>query len=352
LSRPARFDDGVGAWVLSSHADVLAALRDPRLATAGDEPATGVHAGIAPGTDPTQAHSVDRVAAAAVREQGRFRQPEMARTAREIVAALHRESQVDLVAEFARPWALALAGAMTGVSGEALASLSGYASVVFLGAAHATSADASSEAREAVGEIAARLPSEGGALRVQLFVAVTQTLPHVLASVWLALLDDPEATRILRAADGVGADAVRELLRHAAPARAVFRQAREDVRIGEAHVRAGDAVVLRLDAANHDPARFVDPDRLDFDRTQAHLAFGHGTHACPGVPLLRTAVAVTTEALLRGTADVQPSGPVRWIDGFAIRAPAALPVRLSDRPRRADVPSPTDRPHDPADVTR
>jgi cytochrome P450 len=327
--RPAWFDAEHGAWTLSTHADVLFALREARLASAGDVCPDGARPEGAGETAAPQGQSADRRAAAQMRHEGRSRRDEMARTARERVAALSRDAPVDLIADFARPWALTLAGAMAGVSGEALIALSDQARIVFLGAAHATTAEAPSETATAVGELAARLPAGGGALRVQAFVAVTQTLPHVLGSVWLSLLDDSTASRALRDAPVVAAAAVQELLRHAGPSRAVFRRARADVRIGEAHIRAGDAVVLRLDAANRDPARFADPDRLDFEREGAHLAFGHGTHRCPGAALVRTAVAVTTDALLRGTDDVQPDGPVRWIDGFAIRAPDALPARVT-----------------------
>ena len=84
-----------------------------------------------------------------------------------------------------------------------------------------------------------------------------------------------------------------------------------------------------LSAANHDPAQFPEPGRLDVRRdATGHLAFGRGAHSCPGAPLIRMAVAVATDALLRMTSAIEPVGEVEWIGGFAIRAPASLPVVL------------------------
>ena len=99
--------------------------------------------------------------------------------------------------------------------------------------------------------------------------------------------------------------------------------------IGRASVAPGDRVILMLSAANHDPAQFPEPGRLDVRRDAAgHLAFGRGAHSCSGAPLIRMAVAVATDALLSMTSAVEPVGEVEWIGGFAIRAPASLPVVL------------------------
>ena len=85
-------------------------------------------------------------------------------------------------------------------------------------------------------------------------------------------------------------------------------------------------MVLLLAAANQDPARFDDPDRLSFDRRDAaHLAFSRGAHFCSGAAFIRAAVASVTQALL----DTLAQGVARevaWIDGFAIRGVESLIV--------------------------
>jgi cytochrome P450 len=168
---------------------------------------------------------------------------------------------------------------------------------------------------------------------VQTYVAISQTLPCFLAGAWLELFRSPHEADRLRAQPELMPRAVDELLRHASPARAVFRRALAGLSIARANIAPGDRVVLMISAANHDPARFPEPDRLDLSRDAAgHLAFGRGAHSCPGAPLIRLAVAVATDALLRLTSAVELAGEVEWTGGFAIRSPASLPIVLRREP--------------------
>jgi pentalenolactone synthase len=66
------------------------------------------------------------------------------------------------------------------------------------------------------------------------------------------------------------------------------RYARTDLEIDNFAIRAWDLVLLDIGAGNHDPAAFIDPDRLDIARpSSAHLTFGYGARYCIGAPLAR-----------------------------------------------------------------
>ena len=237
---------------------------------------------------------------------------------------------VDLVAAFAQPWSATLAARATGAPLADEKRLERLAREVFLAAAHAT--DSEPRPGAAVTELARSLPRT--AASVQTYVALSQTLPCFLAGAWLELFRRSDEADRLRAQPELMPKAVEELLRHASPARAVFRRALAGVSIGRACVAPGDRVILMLSAANHDPARFPEPGRLDVRRDAAgHLAFGGGPHSCPGAPLIRMAVAVATDALLRVTSATELVGEPEWIGGFAIRAPASLPAVLRPEPR-------------------
>jgi cytochrome P450 len=316
------FDPARRAWILSSHDDVSAALREPRLAAVDSQDRSGVH--LAAREAVAHSLSADRLAA----WRAGFE-----RSAHEMAAGLPADRRVDLVASFAGPWSLKLAVTVTGASSVDAAELARLAREVFLAAASGADRETRPEAHAAAAELARRLPAASAAIHVQTFVALSQTLPHLLAGAWHGLFGNPAAVLRLRAEPGLIPRAVEELLRHAGPSRAVFRRALAEVRIGCAEIGSGDRVVLMLAAANHDSARFANPDHVDFCRgTAEHLAFGAGVHSCSGARLTRIAVAVGTEALLRTTDAVELTGPVEWMNGFAIRAPASLPAVLRRRP--------------------
>lgn len=98
---------------------------------------------------------------------------------------------------------------------------------------------------------------------------------------WQALVDNPALIP----------NAVEELLRATASGGGVGgipRYARADFDIDGIAIHAGDLVLLDTGAANHDPATFADPRRVDIARRPvAHLTFGHGAHYCIGAPLAR-----------------------------------------------------------------
>jgi cytochrome P450 len=319
----ARFDVAHRAWILTNYADVSTALREPRLSV--------------PGTsgDAHTAHLAVREAGATALSPARLAawRADLELSARQLAESLSAGLPLDLVRAFAEPWSLALAATATGVSPTDAARLAPLAREVFLAAARSTDFGQEPGAQAAAARLAQGLPGTGASVSVQSFVALTQTLPCVLANAWLELSRNPAETLRLRTSPELLPLAIEELLRYAGPARAVFREANAEVTIGRATILPGARVILMLSAANRDPAQFPDPDRLDLGRgASGHLAFGRGVHLCSGAPLIRMAAAVATDALLQTTTSLELAGQVDWIGGFAIRAVASLPVVLRREP--------------------
>ncbi|MGH7616758.1 MAG: cytochrome P450 [Gemmatimonadaceae bacterium] len=311
----ARYDASLGAWVLTRYADVVAALADSRLAVGeGDDDG---------------AHTLVREAARAAlpRDHAAAWRTTLETSARSLIATLPRDDTVDLARDLADPWSLSLALAATSASPHDASHLAGLAREVFVAAAHATSTDVSEPSVAASRALAVAF---GGApAGVQTFVALSQTLPRALSSAWLMLIQHPGETARLRSAPESMPRAVDELLRLTGPSRAVFRQARASVEIGDARILEGDRVVLMLTAANHDGDRFSPDTPLDLLRDSAgHVALGRGVHACAGASVIRTAMSVATRALLAATTGIDLAGEVAWLDGFAIRAVTSVPVLL------------------------
>ncbi len=90
-----------------------------------------------------------------------------------------------------------------------------------------------------------------------------------------------------------------------------------------------NAVLLLLGAANRDPARFTDPDRLDLGRRDTgHLDFGRGIHFCIGAALARTELQIAITTVLQRMPELRLiSETVEWQTAPPIfRGLKALPV--------------------------
>jgi pimeloyl-[acyl-carrier protein] synthase len=125
--------------------------------------------------------------------------------------------------------------------------------------------------------------------------------------------------------------AVEELLRYESPSQHTGRIAREDVDLGGKQIRKGQAVMAIMAAANRDPERFPDPDRLILDRKDnKHLAFGWSSHFCFGAPLARMEGQISFEVLLRRLKNLELApGPLTWRENSGLRGLTALPVTFS-----------------------
>ena len=72
----------------------------------------------------------------------------------------------------------------------------------------------------------------------------------------------------------------------------------EDMEFAGHGFKRGQSVLIMFGAANHDPARFVNPGKLDIARDpNPHVAFGSGIHFCIGAPLARMEAQVAFATL-------------------------------------------------------
>lgn len=116
--------------------------------------------------------------------------------------------------------------------------------------------------------------------------------------------------------------AVEELLRYDGPVMATFRAAKRDLTVGDKQIRQGDRILLVLGAANRDPAKFADPDRLDIARwPNPHVAFGQGIHVCLGAPLARLEAQEAFLALTQRFPNLRvPDQPLEYHQTIVSRA--------------------------------
>ncbi len=163
-----------------------------------------------------------------------------------------------------------------------------------------------------------------------LLVAGHETTVNLIGNGVLALLRAPGQLDLLAQRPELIADAVDELLRFDSPVQVNQRIATVDLELAGAHVRAGDEIVLVLGAANHDPAVFPDPGRLDVTRdAHRHVAFGGGIHHCLGASLARLEGQVALSSLLARLGGLDLAGPPVRRPTFVLRGLQSLPVAMT-----------------------
>ena len=155
-----------------------------------------------------------------------------------------------------------------------------------------------------------------------------ETTTNLIGNGLLSLLRHRDQLEKLRADPSLIQSAVEELLRYESPSQHTARLAPEDVELGGKQIRKRQAVIAIMGAANRDPERFPDPDRLDICREDnRHLAFAWASHFCFGAPLARIEGQTAFATILRRMPDIRlTEEPLKWRENLGLRGLTALPV--------------------------
>jgi cytochrome P450 len=134
---------------------------------------------------------------------------------------------------------------------------------------------------------------------------------------WTALAEHPNHVE----------HAVVELLRFSPPS-GVGRYVREDGDFEGVALRAGQMVVLDVEAACHDARRYENPETLDIARPAGRqLTFGAGAHFCLGANLAKLVLGVALRTLTDRFPTMTLAGDVEW-DYETFHGIVNLPVRV------------------------
>ena len=155
-----------------------------------------------------------------------------------------------------------------------------------------------------------------------------ETTTNLIGNGMLALLRHRDQFEKLKADPALVPSAVEELLRYESPSQHTARLAPDDVELGGKQIRKRQAVIAVMGAANRDPDRFPDPDRLDIERQDnRHVAFAWASHFCFGAPLARLEGQIAFTALLKRLPAMQLApGPIAWRENLGLRGLTGLDV--------------------------
>jgi cytochrome P450 len=124
-----------------------------------------------------------------------------------------------------------------------------------------------------------------------------------------------------------------ESLRHDSPVQRTTRLCTRNTAISGVAIQEGEWVEMGIGSANRDEAVYDDPAEFELDRTDPrhHLAFGAGSHVCPGATLARLEGLIAVRVLLDRVAEMHPVEDVRYppLPGNLGHQP--VPVRLLPR---------------------
>ena len=163
---------------------------------------------------------------------------------------------------------------------------------------------------------------------ILLFAAGHETTMNLIGNGMLALFRHPDQLAKLKADPSLIRTAVEEFLRYDGSVQITARVALQDLEIGGKQIHKSQQTLILLGAANHDPAQFANPDRLDIARQDnPHITFSHGIHHCLGAPLARVEAQIAVQTLLRRMPRLRlATDAVEWREMVTLRGLRALPV--------------------------
>jgi cytochrome P450 len=329
---PITFVSAADMWFATSHDHCRAVLRDKRFSASQGQllrhrrnplPTCMLN------TDAPEHTRLRRAAAPAfepralARSRGWVREIVRGRV-RRFLNALESGADVDIVTEFARPIAVTVLGRFLGVPDDELTEFGEWGQAVAINLDPFANPDgdehASRQMHRMLSRFADHLHARSASPRDDALTVIAEShadglisAGEALSTVGLLVIGgvEPMSDAITNSAASLLSSrsershnfgsirtAVDELLRFDSPIQFTARRATEDVVLGARRIAAGDKIVVLLGAANRDPDRFADPDRIVLSRRMnPHLSFGSGVHVCLGAPLVRLVAELICEAL-------------------------------------------------------
>jgi cytochrome P450 len=170
---------------------------------------------------------------------------------------------------------------------------------------------------------------EAGLLvRSLLSAGVDTTVTGIGSALW-AFAQSPAQFERLRADPKLARNAFEEALRLTSPVHSFCRTAAVTTSVAGIEIEEGTKILCVLAAANLDPDQWENADAFDIGRrTNGHLAFGVGIHACVGQNIARAEGEALFGAIARRVRAMTPAGAAVWRPNNAIHALDRLPLTL------------------------
>lgn len=348
---------GQTIWYFTRYADVVAVMRDARFVKEQpDKPPTNPINQNMLFADPpdhtrlrtlvNQAFTPRRIAQMA---------PTLQTIADDLIGAVYANGEMDLIADFALPFPVVVISDLLGIPSADQSQVATWSQVIISPGGRRLKAKVRrrlmrefvaylqslfDERRRAPQDdlITALVQAEADGDRLSetelssmvalLLVTGHETTVNLIGNGVLTLLQHPDQLALLRRNPDLLDSAVEELMRFDGPVEtSTTRWVGEDLVYQGHAMQRGDTVRVVITSANHDPAAFDNPDKLDITRSpNKHLQFGHGIHYCLGAPLARLEGKVAIWTLLERLPDLRVTATPKFRQGVLFRGLENLPV--------------------------
>jgi cytochrome P450 len=162
-----------------------------------------------------------------------------------------------------------------------------------------------------------------------LLPAGAETTSRSTARLALGLLTHADQLDAVLADRTLLPQAIEEGIRWETPLLNFMRESTRDVEFEGVQIPAGSTMAVNLGSANHDEARWDDPERFDiFRERKPHIGFGHGAHVCIGMHLARLESTMIFNTLFDRLPGLRldPDAPAPYVAGMYFRSPPRLDV--------------------------
>jgi cytochrome P450 len=164
---------------------------------------------------------------------------------------------------------------------------------------------------------------------ILLLVAGNETTTNFIGNGIASLLNDDKAIDAILNGNTNTSDVIEELFRINSPVIGVARFANRKYLMNEYEISKGDAVLIMIGSANHDPVVFQNPNEIIFNREfNNHLSFGHGIHYCLGASLARMESAVMLKKILPLIKKSSQTNEIVFDSTFFLRWPKKIDIRI------------------------